>query len=558
MEKTDNFLIEQFRDMIMILNPCMNDYLFVYDITGDSYCISPSAVERFIVPGATFSNVRENLRKFIYEEDIPLLDQDINELLEQGKEFHNLCYRWLGYDKKPIWINCRGKLIYKEDGTQYLVGCINEIGVKQMADNVSGLLGESSLQNEISSQGDERFQGFMLRIGIDNFKVINENKGMKYGDMILRETAECINSVILPEQKLYKIVADEFVVVDFSNHGVEDAIRLFEEIRKKITAFIEQNFYEVFYTVSAGIVDFNDIHTQTYLNLMKLSEFALNEAKDNGKNKYYVYVKQDYHAFLYKRKMLRILRQSINDDFKGFETHFQPIMDITAGRLSGAETLLRFNSEELGRVSPVEFIPLLEESGLIIPVGRWVLDQAMQACSIIQETIPDFRISVNLSYIQVLKSNVLDEILTGVKKYNLSSGSLVVELTESGFFESDENFTAFCEGLKSNGIPLALDDFGTGYSNFHYLYHLSPNTIKIDRSFTLKALSNDYEYNLLQHMVDMTHGINLKLCIEGIETSQELQKISQIQPDYIQGFYFGKPCNLETFLKDYVRKDNNI
>ena len=146
----------------------------------------------------------------------------------------------------------------------------------------------------------------------------------------------------------------------------------------------------------------------------------------------------------------------------------------------------------------------------------------------------------------------MDEILRSMKHYGLKKGSIVIELTESGFLESDANFIGFCNGLKENEIPLALDDFGTGYSNFHYLYNLSPNTIKIDRSFTLKALKNSYEFNLLQHMVDMTHSINLKLCIEGIETEEELKKICEMGPDYIQGYYFGKPCPIKQFLNDFV------
>ena len=128
----------------------------------------------------------------------------------------------------------------------------------------------------------------------------------------------------------------------------------------------------------------------------------------------------------------------------------------------------------------------------------------------------------------------------------------MIELTESGFLESNSFFLNFCEGLRQNGIPLALDDFGTGYSNFHYLYNLNPSTIKIDRSFTLKALSNSYERNLLQHMIDMTHSIDLKLCVEGIETRQELNDICEMGPDYIQGFYFGKPYPLEQFMADFV------
>ena len=147
---------------------------------------------------------------------------------------------------------------------------------------------------------------------------------------------------------------------------------------------------------------------------------------------------------------------------------------------------------------------------------------------------------------------MLGEILMGLKRYNLEPESIMIELTESGFLEENAHFLEFCEGLRKYEIPLALDDFGTGYSNFHYLTTLNPKTIKIDRSFTLKALNSMEEYTLLQYMVDMSHSMRLKLCIEGIETEQELKIISGIGPDYIQGFYYGRPSNFENFQRDYI------
>lgn len=348
------------------------------------------------------------------------------------------------------------------------------------------------------------------------------------------------------------MVADEYVVFDRETRSVQEAVEIYNRIQQKINNFIEEKCYEVFYTVSAGIVDFSRVDNQEYQNIMKLSEFALNEAKNTGKNKYYIYNSEDYKAFLHKKDLISQMLWSVNHDFKGFESYFQPIIDIKEQRLCNAETLLRFNSMEGTMISPAEFIPLLEESNLIIPVGRWVLYQAMEACSRIRQSIPEFKVSVNLSYIQVLKSNVLEEIQRGLEKYQLSPDSVIIELTESGFLESNEYFINFCNGLKEHGIPLALDDFGTGYSNFHYLYNLNLSTIKIDRTFTVKALSNPYEHNLLQHMADMVHGIQLKLCIEGIETKEELDKINEIGPDYIQGYYFGKPCPLQQFLEQFI------
>ncbi len=544
----------QFKNIIQMIDPCMDDYLYIFDLWNDYYCISPSAAERFRIPDYQFYNAGYYFDKLIHPADAAALFADLELVKSNQRPFHNMEYRWLDKDGNPVWINCRGRVTYDAEGKpEFLVGCINEIGQKQRADNVSGALGETSLKRVFDQYSGERLNGFILRLGIDNFKEINENRGIDYGDMILRKTAECIEQALTEGQRFYRIVADEFIVLDLAEaHGELEASQLYKQIRAFLDTFIEQNSYEVFYTISAGILPLSVVHHQDYVNLMKLSEFALNEAKERGKNQHYVYEKVDYQMFLHKRKLIKTMRQAVNNEYAGFEAYFQPIVDINRKRLIGAETLLRFHSEEFGLISPVEFIPLLEESGLIIPVGKWVLEQALAACSKIQKSVPNFRVSVNLSYIQVLKSNVLSEILAGMEKYALKPGSLMIELTESGFLEANANFIKFCEGLHDNGILLALDDFGTGYSNFHYLYNLNPDTIKIDRSFTVKALNNEYEYNLLHHMVDMTNSIDLKLCIEGIETDEELSRICEMSPDYIQGYYFGKPCPYEAFLENHI------
>ncbi len=555
-EKTgrEKIRMDRFQYLAEVLDPSMDDYLFIYDLENDLYCISPSALERFPIPGCRFSNMAEACGSFVYPADVKLLREDLARIFHNEKSDHDLDYRWIDREGNPVWINCRGQVIRNDQGKpQFLLGCINEIGQQQRADNKSGAMRETSLQRELERYRGERLNGYILRIGIDNFKEINENRGIDYGDMILRRTAQCIEEMLEDGQKFYRIVSDEFIVLCASEgRGDSEAVQLYKKIRAAIDYFIADNHYEVFYTISAGVLDLSKVKKQTYANLMKLSEFALNEAKAGGKNQYYIYELSDYRVFQYRRRLINTLRQAVNNQCEGFEAYFQPIVDIGKGRLIGAETLLRFHTEELGRIPPTEFIPLLEETGLIIPVGRWVLEQALEACHRIQETIPDFRVSVNVSYIQVLKSNVLGVILDLIKTYQLKPGSLMIELTESGFLESNANFIKFCDELKENGILLALDDFGTGYSNFHYLYNLNPDTIKIDRSFTLEALSNPQEFNLLRHMVAMTHSINLKLCIEGIETDQELEKISEMDPDYIQGFVFGKPCPYDIFVKEHV------
>lgn len=541
------------KSMIDDLAMCMDDFLYIYDIKQDKYYISEMAAQRFKLPAVEFSDVIAMHEQFVYAEDYPMLKEDLQAMVSGEKDFHNLHYRWIGKNDDVIWINCRGHMIKDEEGKPLLMcGCINEIGGKQKADNLSGLLGEAALHQIINDHQEGGMHGFMLRLGLDEFKKINERKGVEFGDELLKQTAVAISSVLSAGQVVYRIVSDQFVIMDTSGGTKEDAIDLYRRIARAIVLSIRRNQYEAFYTASAGILFFDEVDSISYSDLMKYSEFALDGAKKEGRNRYKLFDEAAYQKFLRERQLLRYLRNAVNRGYEGFNTHFQPIVRAKGRQLSSAEALLRFYHPDMGHVSPMEFIPLLEESGLIIPVGRWVIKQALQLCYAMQDTVPGFKVSFNVSYVQVLKSDVLSDIIKGLKEYDLDPSLLIVELTESGFIESNDKFLSFCQGLKDNGVSLYLDDFGTGYSNFHYLAEIEPKTIKVDRTFTLKALNNTYEESLLKHIIDMVHGIKLEMCVEGIETEEELATITKLGPDYIQGYYFGKPCPKEEFMDRFA------
>ena len=548
----DHLSVPQLSKIIDILHPCMDDYLYVYDFINDYYYISPQAVKRFALPSHQFHDVLANHKKFVYPVDLYDLQEDLSLMISGKKEFHNMQYRWLSTTGEPIWINCRGYVINENDKPCYMVGCINEIGVRQKADNVSGLLGITSLQSYLTDHSYSLSHGYLLRLGLDDFKEINEKLGSDYGDMILRRTAECISSCLKTGQTLFRAVSDEFLLLDIQDDHIKNAISLYKGIRQKIDEFVEANHYEAVFTISGGILPCKDMQGHSFSDIMKLSKFSLNEAKREGKNRSYIFQQADYDKFLRRRRITQLLRQSVNHNFEGFEAYLQPLFDATTNSLYGAESLMRFRTEEFGMVSPVEFIPLLEETGLIMPAGKWMLHKSLALCHKIQSAHPGFRISINISYIQVMKSNIINEIISAVTSHGISPSNVIIELTESGILESDTRVTKLVSNLKENGIRLALDDFGTGYSNFHYLNELKPDIIKIDRSFTLKALQNEYEYQLLSLMSNMVHSLNLKMCIEGIETTDDLTKMNQLSPDYCQGFYFGKPCPYEEFKEQYL------
>ena len=575
----NSFSREQMEYIVELFNPCMDDYLYVFELQKDCYKISKHATERFLLPGDNFDDAAKAHHTFVYSEDQSRLDDEFRRIMSGEIVFHNMHYRWLDRAGKPVWINCRGRVLNDADGKpHFLVGCINEIGQKQKADNVSGLLGESSLSAYVEQFEDGLPDGFFLRIGIDDFRDINGDFGMEYGDYILKSTADCIAENIKPSQRLYRILADEFMVVDFSGGDMEAATELYKNIRKSLDTFIEENGYKSVFTISAGAVDTAKT-SGTYENIMKLSEYALNTAKDQGKNRCYIYMQEDYDVFLRKKQITRQLHHAVNHGFEGFETYYQPIVDTKTRRLVGAEALMRFSMPErcedgetkkeavcVGedghdadekvhweRISPVEFIPLLEETGLIIPAGKWMLHQAISTCSRWQKYIPNFRININLSYVQVMKSRVLTEILTALRLYGLEPSAVGIELTESGYLDTNTHFQKLWDGLKKNGVLVILDDFGTGYSNLHCLGDLRPNYIKIDRSFTLKALNNQYEHDLMTQIITMTHKLDLTICVEGIETEDEFAKISELDPDYIQGFLFGKPQPAEEFYENLIK-----
>lgn len=548
-------LFELFCGMIEAFDPCMDDYLYVFDVQNDQYYISKKSMKRFALPSFQFTHVLDTHRKFVYEEDIEMLEADLEKVMSGENLEHNLTYRWMSVDGEPIWINCRGRIIIGADGKpQFLVGCINEVGTKPIADNVSGLLESFAIKDAWNQQHNTMTNGFVLRIGIDNFKTINEKLGVEYGDFIIHEVANCILDCIHEGQMVFRVVADEFLIIDTAGGTAKDAKALYRKVRNGVDHLISRDNYKAFFTISGGVISGETLGQVDYNELLKYTQFALSEAKARGKNQVYYFQVEDYEKFLRRRKILVELRKAVSNDFEGFDVFFQPIITRGGKDLYAAESLLRFWTSEKETVSPAEFIPILEESGLIIPVGKWVLHRALEMCVKCREKRPDFKVSVNLSYIQILKSNFFKDVTEALEQYKLRPDSLIIELTESGYVENSPVVRKLWEQLKDRGVLIAIDDFGTGYSNLQSIGNMMPDIIKLDRGFTVKALNNNYEHQLMNQIIQLIHSVDLKVCVEGVETMEELTEIERLSADCIQGYYYGKPCEKQAFYKDFVEK----
>ena len=415
---------------------------------------------------------------------------------------------------------------------------------------MTGFLAETQLKIDYAKKMENKPNGSenFLIVGIDNLKEINQKFGMDGGDKAITYVSTAIKSCIHEKTKFYRMYGDEFVVCIAGD--TEVVKNVYKDIRIKLDELISENNYELFFTISAGIVEVTD--SMSYDGLKMKMEFSINQAKKKGKNCVCIYDEEEYQEYMKILDIQELLRNSINNDFEGYEVFYQPIVDVSTGRLLGAEALLRWRCEKYGNLSPVEFIPILEESGLIIPVGRWVAYTAIKQCKEWQKYIPEFKMNINISYIQIKKSNIVVDILNLIDKIGIDPKYLTFEFTESTYIENDSIVKKLIKTFSDEGIKLALDDFGTGYSNLAYLQNLNVDVIKIDRSFVNKAMADENIYSVINHIIDIAHSMKLSVCIEGIENEIERKKISRLVPDSMQGYLYGKPVNAIQFMQDNI------
>lgn len=541
--------------LLEIIAECMDDYLYVLDLQNNKMEISQSALDRFMISETYMRNAKQEIMSAVYEEDRAMFEKHMQAVMDGKEKVHDIHYRWLDKNGLPVWVNCRGVVIDDEDGKPgYLVGCLNETGNQRRADNVTGLLGGMEFCDYLRSQKKPVTTGFLMHIGIDDFAAVNGTHGSNYGDYVLKSVADCMKECLSENQRLYHLIAGQYVIVDLDSTSMDDAIQLKKRIGEKIDEFIISEKYEVVFSVSAGVIDASTV-AEGYEECRKKFEFSLKKAKQMGKNNIYFYRQEDYEKFQRNGRIISALRSSIANGCEGFEVYYQPIVDCVSGRVIGAEALMRYTMvTEEGKewLSPVEFIPLLEKTGLIIPAGRFVLNEAAKMCREIQQYIPEFRVNVNISCYQIEHGKIADKILTAVRDNGLTPDRICIEMTESGFMDMTPAFCKFRKVLEENGIQFVIDDFGTGYSNLHCISDMNPGYVKIDKDFTAKAMSCERDYELFKKIIEMVHSIGIRICVEGIEKEDWHLKMKELQADYLQGYFFGKPCEKKKFMEEFV------
>lgn len=282
----------------------------------------------------------------------------------------------------------------------------------------------------------------------------------------------------------------------------------------------------------------------------------MDKAKEAGKNQLVFFTVEDYQKEVSSIQLLEELKNSVKNGCTGFSLVYQPQVKTGSYQLFGAETLLRYDAPERGRVMPNEFMPLTEETGLIREVGLWVLKTALNQCREWREKMPDFHISVNVSYVQLTENNVKEKVLEVLEQSGLPGEALTLEVTESMRLQNFEYYNNIFSEWKNAGIEISVDDFGTGYSSLGYLKHLEVDEIKIDRCFVSGIQNSSYNYRLLFNMLELADDAQIRVCCEGVEDKEELQVLEELDPDLLQGYLFAKPCDAKQFERMHFDKGN--
>lgn len=394
----------------------------------------------------------------------------------------------------------------------------------------------------------------VLFADIDNFKLINDSLGHLVGDDLLVAVAHRLKSQLPSHTAIFRFGGDEFVMVQHSVHGVEDATRLSNLFFKSLQLPFLVGDREIFITASIGIVLGTLRHT-TAVEFLRDADTALYRAKAEGKARYEVFTDQMHQALTQRLQLETALRRSIRA--QQMTLAYQPIVDLSTTDLVGVEALCRWHHPELGQISPEEFIPLAEETGLIIELERWMLHQACAQMRHWQRQFPAVdlaSISVNLSPLHIMHPQFLTHIDQVLRATGLNSGALKIEVTESLMLQNPALVRARLERLRESGVHISLDDFGTGYSSLSYLHQLPFDSLKIDRSFVALMSANADDQSLVQAIIAMAASLNIDTVAEGIETPQQLGWIQALGCQYGQGYGLAQPMaahQISQYLNTY-------
>ncbi len=468
--------------------------------------------------------------------------------------------RWYDLTFKEIsWVNGNEAILYSlydiTDKKLYQ----RKIEQQAYTDFLTGLYNRMCCERDLARQIDRakkaETKGALLYLDLDDFKHINDGLGHQYGDVLLKAISHSLQRIKGIEDTCYRMGGDEFVII-----VPPDQYPNYEKITEDIKQIFAKPWFlknaDYYCTMSMGVVTFPDMG-ESVPELIKMADIAMYEAKKSGKNRVVKYETGLTASSGRRLDMEKNMRDAAADGYDEFEIFYQPLIDVQNGKqCAGAEALIRWNSANLGFIPPMEFIPLAEYLGLINPIGNYVLKEACIRCKQWNDAGYDYKVSVNLSVVQLLQTDVVEIVESILDETELEPRNLTLEVTESLAINDMERMKGILNRIKALGVKIALDDFGTGYSSLNHIREIPFDIIKVDQSFVKELAEDAYSQSFVKMVAELAETLGVNICVEGIETEAQYRIVRDMKVKYIQGYYFDRPMPRMDFEEKYCKDMN--
>ncbi|MFJ5762673.1 EAL domain-containing protein [Neobacillus sp. NPDC093182] len=500
---------------------------------------------------------------FIYPEDLPLVNENIRKRINNEIGTMKYEYRAIRKDKSVITFELYGSKI-DYNGREAIIGTVIDITerkntekmIKHMAyhDQLTDLPNRYLLREKLneaiidSRQNDCYFA--LLFLDLDRFKAINDTMGHEVGDKVLIEIAERLKACVHENDIISRYGGDEFSIL-LPDSGEQRASEVAGQIITKLSLPLTFQHHELLVTPSIGIAVF-PTHGESFDTLIKNADLAMYHAKSVGRNNFQFFNEELNKNAQHELDMEVNLRKAL--DQNQFVLFYQPQVNLETNQISGAEALIRLIHPEKGIIPPASFIPLAEETGLIIPMGEWAIRTACQQNQKWQEAgLSPLTVSVNISAKQFFQSNLVEIVESALSETGLHPNYLELEITESITMDVERSITTLLE-LQTIGVKVSIDDFGIGYSSLNYLKRLPIDKLKIDQSFIRECPDDINSNTLVRTIIIMAHLLKLKVIAEGVETKEQVSFLLGQGCKEVQGYFFSKPLPVTEFETNYLQK----
>ncbi len=505
--------------------------------------------------------IGERFQIVTHPEDLDRFLQEVVNILEGRAQSSQIEKRYVDKHGQEIWALVNISLIHDtESRPSSLVFQIQDITDRKRAqeqllhdafhDPLTGLPNRAWFMDQlrIALSRSRRRSGSkfaVLFLDLDRFKIINDSLGHMYGDQLLVGIARRLRHCLRTEDMIARLGGDEFTVLINDIRDPEDALIVAERIQNHLSQKFALGGFETFTSVSIGIA-FSDSEYEKPADLLRDADTAMYQAKLRGKARFVIFDKGMHVRAMNTLQIESDLRHAA--ERKEFKLHYQPIISLETGELSGFEALIRWQHPERGMIPPADFIPVAEETGLIVPIGQWVMREAclqMQRWRTQYPELGDVWMSVNLSGKQFAHAGLMEQIIQTLSLTGLDPCRLKLEITESVVMENVDTATWMLERLRTLGVETCIDDFGTGYSSLSYLHRLPIDALKIDRSFVSRMSRNSENREIVRTIIMLAQNLGKQVIAEGVETREQLDQLRDLHCATGQGYFFSKPLDAE-------------